>query len=409
MGRPPHAARNTSSAALRGVGLYAAAILSGLVLLGVVWGTHLQQIPDAVDQDTVGLTGALMITDALLGIAAIGILPLRRRHPLAVAIVGSAVLVLSASATSAAVVAAVHLAIVAGRRELVLTGAIWTAALFGNGILIGPAIGIGVNATETVGILILALLMYVALVAVGRYRRARAETLQLLQERAERAERERERDVRAAREAERLRIAREMHDVLAHRMSIVSMHAGALAYRLDLPREKVSEAAQVIQESTALALSELRGLLGVLRDDASTDPVGPQPVLDHLPILLADARAAGLAVRVEFSGIEVADGRPFIRGLDETVSRTAYRVVQEALTNVRKHAPGELVRLRIAREDGRLVIVGRNRMPERAEAAVVPSGLGLIGLAERAHLAGGTLTSHRADGDFVLRGTLPWG
>lgn len=402
---PPHPVRAAPSGVLRRVWPYAVVGSAGVLLWFIVWGAHVQTIPSNADEETIGLTGAVMLLDVVLGVVAIVVLPLRRRAPLMVALVTSVALIVSASAIGAAVVAVVHLAIVGTRTRLVLSGAVWTLAFLGNGVLVFPALGTSTSTTEAFVILLVGVLFYAVLVAIGRYRRARTETLALLRERAEHAEAERERDVKTAQEAERLRIAREMHDVLAHRMSLVSMHAGALTYRDDLPREKITEAAYIIQESTALALTELRGLLGVLRDTDERDPRDPQPLLQHLPILLAETRAAGLNVEVEYSGIDTADGQPVTTGLSEATSRAGYRIVQEALTNARKHAPGEAVRLCLEHSGDQLTITSRNKLPRKQDKS---TGHGLVGLTERAQLAGGTLTVTQHSGEFVVEGRLPW-
>lgn len=387
---------------------YAVVIPTGALLWLIVWGAHLQMIPTNASDDTIGLTGALMLLDVIFGVVAIVILPLRQRAPLMVALVASATLIASASAIGAAVVAVVHLAIVGTRTGLILCGAVWTLAILGNGALVFPALGTNTNTAEALVVLLVGVLFYAVLVAIGRYRRARTETVTLLRERAEHTEAERERDVKTAQEAERLRIAREMHDVLAHRISLVSMHAGALTYREDLPREKITEAAHIIQESTALALTELRGLLGVLRDTDERDPRGPQPTLEHLPILLAETRAAGVTIEVEYSGIDTADGQLITVGLSEATARAGYRIVQEALTNARKHAPGETVHLRLEHSGEHLLITSRNRLPREPVESTGSSSMGLVGLTERAQLAGGTVTTGEHSGEFVLEGRLPW-
>lgn len=404
---PPHTVRAAPSRALRRMWPYAVVILTGAVLWIFVWGTHLQSVPDSASDATVVLTGTLMLLDVILGIIAVSILPLRHRAPLAIAILIAAMLTLSASASGVAVLAVVHIAIVGTRLGLIIVGGVWTLALLGNDALIASALGTGTNTTETAVSTAAGLLLYVVLVAIGRYRRARSETLRLLRERADNAEREREREVKAAKESERVRIAREMHDVLAHRISLVSMHAGALTYREDLPREKVTEAAQVIQQSAALALKELRELLGVLRDTQHDEPHMPQPTLAQLAVLLAESRAAGSVIDLQITGIDAPDEQPRTEGLDPLRSRTAYRIVQEALTNARKHAPGQPVHLRIGRENDRLMIETRNRIPLDSQPTVL-SGMGLVGLTERVHLAGGTLTSGPAAGEFVLTAWIPW-
>jgi signal transduction histidine kinase len=206
-----------------------------------------------------------------------------------------------------------------------------------------------------------------------------------------------------AREAERRRIAREMHDVLAHRLSLLSVHAGALEFRPDAPAEEVAEAARVIRESARAALEDLRGVIGVLREDGGdslTEP--PQPTLADLAALIEESRAAGMRIT---DRIEIGDAAP-----SAAAGRTTYRIVQEGLTNARKHAPGAAVTLTVQSPDGELEVEVRSLAPVAvaAEPSLPGAGTGLIGLAERVTLAGGEL-EHGVDrdGSFVLRARLP--
>jgi signal transduction histidine kinase len=200
--------------------------------------------------------------------------------------------------------------------------------------------------------------------------------------------------VEQAREAERRRIAGEMHDVLAHRLSLLSVHAGALEFHPDAPPEEIAQAAGVIRENAHDALRELREVVGVLRGPGEdTEP--PQPTLDDIPRLIEESRAAGMRVRARIDAT----------GSDPLLGRTAYRVVQEGLTNARKHAPAAAVEVKVA-GDERLVVEVVSR--QAAGGGGVPgAGTGLIGLAERVALAGGTLEHGPNErGDFVLRATL---
>ncbi|MET8154681.1 histidine kinase, partial [Actinoplanes sp. NPDC005259] len=163
---------------------------------------------------------------------------------------------------------------------------------------------------------------------VGAYRRL----TESLREHAARLEAEQQLRVDQARLTERARIAREMHDVLAHRMSMVSLHAGALEVRTDARPEEIAIAAGAIRASAHEALQELRGVIGVLREGAAGRPEPPQPGLADVPDLVAGARAMGLTVGYRCE--PAAAGPPVLLG------RTAYRIVQEGLTNARKHAPG---------------------------------------------------------------------
>jgi signal transduction histidine kinase len=197
-----------------------------------------------------------------------------------------------------------------------------------------------------------------------------------------------------------------MHDVLAHRISLVAMHAGALSYRTDLSAAEVTRTAGVIADNAHLALTELRQVLGVLRGEPSAQGVTepPQPTLADLPELLGTAASAGTPVRVDRAALQPE------RAVSETVSRTAYRIIQEGLTNARKHAPHHPVELRLAHSAGRLEIQLRNPSGSGGPAASPPpgSGVGLLGLGERAALAGGSLSSTlEPDGTFVLRAWLP--
>jgi len=232
----------------------------------------------------------------------------------------------------------------------------------------------------------------------------RSERVASLRERAERLEADRERGIEEAREHERRRIAREMHDVVAHRLSLLSIHAGALEFRPDAPPEEVARAASVIRASAASALDELRQVITVLREDTTSRSNAPQPSLRDLPDLLDESRAAGMQLHAQ---VEVPDTLP------ETLGRTAYRVVQEGLTNARKHAPGAEVNLSVTGSDNCPLVVevtnSRSRGPVPADATSIGgTRAGLIGLAERLALVGGTLEhGTNASGDYVLRATVP--
>jgi signal transduction histidine kinase len=231
----------------------------------------------------------------------------------------------------------------------------------------------------------------------GLFVRARRELVRSLREQADRAGDE-------ARAAERRRIAREMHDVLAHRLSLLSVHAGALELRPDASAEAVAEAAGVIGASARAALEGLRGVIGVLREDGSeslTEP--PQPTIADLAALVEESRAAGMRITAQ---IELGDAAPA-----DAVGRTAYRIAQEGLTNARKHAPGAAVTLTVQAADGGDLRVEIRSLAPVAVASASPlpgAGTGLIGLAERVTLAGGELESGvDPAGAFVLRARLP--
>jgi signal transduction histidine kinase len=240
----------------------------------------------------------------------------------------------------------------------------------------------------------------------GMVVRARRQLVWSLRDRADRAESEQQLRVAQARALERTRIAREMHDVLAHRISLLSLHAGALEIRPDATSAEVAGAAGVIRASAHQALQDLREVIGVLREPSEdATPERPQPTLAELPTLVDESRAAGVRITldVRIAGpAEVPDG----------TGRTAYRIVQEGLTNARRHAPGSAVRVDVAGTAGAgLTLEVRNRWPLPGGSAVAlpGTGTGLVGLTERAALAGGKLTHGRTpQGEFVLTAWLPW-
>jgi signal transduction histidine kinase len=246
-----------------------------------------------------------------------------------------------------------------------------------------------------------------AITAVGMFVRSRRQLLLSLKERAERAEATQQLQVAQAQLHERERIAREMHDVLAHRISLLSLHAGALEFRPDAPPEEIARAAGVIRSSARQALQDLREVIGVLRDGSPAGaPERPQPTIADLPGLVAESRAAGMRV-------ELDDQLGGLTLVPPGIGRSAYRIVQEGLTNARKHAPGAIVRVSVAgTPDDGLSIEVRNPLPVGRSAGgpdLPGSGSGLIGLTERATLANGKLEhGPTRDGDFRLWVWIPW-
>jgi signal transduction histidine kinase len=244
-----------------------------------------------------------------------------------------------------------------------------------------------------------------AVVGWGMFIRSQRELMLALRERTTRAEAERDLRVSQARAQERTRIAREMHDVLAHRISLLSLHAGALEVRPDAPPAEIARAAGVVRACAHEALEDLREVIGVLR----TDPVAgelerPQPTLADLAGLIEESRAAGTVVSFE----QHVDGA----SLPAATGRTVYRIVQEGLTNARKHAPGAAVFVTISGAGGdglTLEVISRRPLAQLGLPDIPGAGAGLIGLAERASLAGGRLEHGRTDaGDYRLWAWLPW-
>jgi len=341
-----------------------------------------------------------LIGDPVLGVVA-GILTVwRRRWPQRIALAVTLIGVVSSSAGGAGILT---LASVAARRQW--RELAWLAPLNVAGGLAVERIYPSTPENETPWpvMLILLLLIVAVVIAVGYAVGGRRE---LAWERVESAELDAQRRAAQAAAAERTRIAQEMHDVLAHRISLVAMHAGALNYRTDLSPEQMGDALGTIETNAHQALADLREVLGVLREPRSLDtdaaPEPPQPEISALPALIAEAEALGS--RVTFSD-ETTGAVP------SGLGRTAYRVVQEALTNARKHAPGAVVRVRLAGSPiaGLQIEVRNPRSLQDLDHALPKSGLGLLGLQERVALAGGRLDhGQTADGGYAVTAWLPW-
>ncbi len=249
---------------------------------------------------------------------------------------------------------------------------------------------------------------YAAAVGWGAWMQATQALLASLGERARRAEEEQLVKVQEARRAERSRIAREMHDVLAHRLSMLAMAAGALEYNPDAPPADLARSSAVIRSTAHLALEELREVIGVLRTDELDDATGrlrPQPTLRDVAGLIEERRRTGAAISVSES-IPPDD----VEAAPVALGRTVYRIVQEALTNAAKHAPHEPVQVTLAGGEGEGLTVGIvNRMPAETPPSLPGSGTGLVGLAERVDLLGGSFEAGvTPEREHRVAATLPW-
>ncbi len=242
---------------------------------------------------------------------------------------------------------------------------------------------------------------------IGDSLRTRRAYYAQLEERAERLQREREAQAKAAVAAERARIARELHDVVAHNVSVMVVQADGAAYVLDASPEQAKQALSTISQTGRLALAEMRRLLGLLRasDDSGGEYV-PQPGVDQLGDLIDQVRGAGLPV--DFA----VDGAP--RPLSSGVELTAYRIVQEALTNTRKHGgPDARATVHLTYGDSELKMLieddGRGAQHELYEEGGADGlGQGLIGMRERIAMVGGTLSAGpRPGGGFRISAELP--
>jgi len=383
-GEPP------AGAARRGPGLAVTAVVVaaiGALTAATIWGEF--------DSHT---ATSLLVLDVAAGVTACALLPVLLRWPVPGALALAVLAAVSPAATPAATFGTLY---VAQRRRFAVAAAVGAA-----GVVAGAVQGLWrpIGGLPYIWWLLLVIAVEAALVGWGQLTQARRALIASLQERARRAEAEQGRRVAEARAAERTRIAREMHDVLAHRLSLLATYAGAIEYRPDAPPEQVARAAGVVRAGAHQALDELREVITVLREDDGGDAAQrPQPGLADVARLVEESRDAGARVQLD-------DRVPDPAALPGAADRTAYRVIQEGLTNARKHAPGEPVQVVMdGRPGDRLLIDIRNPLVDgHAIPAIGGSGTGLIGLTERVRLAGGELDHQVADGEFRLSARLPW-
>ncbi|WP_326640474.1 histidine kinase [Nonomuraea fuscirosea] len=415
--------------------------------------------------DLAGAPGWHLVADLVGGVVACAGVWLCRRWPVSAGLMVIAVSVPAASASVAAGIAALLAALYRRPRVAIMMGVAGVVATLVRFAVRPPGLA-PYPVWALVGVLFGA-----AVTAWGMLARTRRELLLSLAERARRAEAEQRLRAEEARRAERLGIAREMHDVLAHRLSLLAVHAGALEFNPDATAGEVAETAGVIRFSARLALEELRAVISVLRDPGSSSDAGaPMDQGKDLGALVEESRRAGMRVELRAHGVRLSEA-------PDVVGRAAYRIVQEGLTNARKHAPGQPVTVVVGGAgEGELVVEVRNPLPggpaaltgngrgtepepagsgalgesgarpgpagsgatadsgvgsgsaeaapagtgsaglSGSEAETSPAGLsgsgagtGLVGLAERATLAGGRLEcGETADGEFRLAARLPW-
>ncbi len=336
--------------------------------------------------------------DLLLGVVGVILMRWRRRRPLVVALVVNSLGSFSTAVSGAVIVTTLSLATRRRWREIVPVAAV--------GFLASVVFFQTHPGAENSWLfsLLFTIVFVSGVIAPGMYVGARRDLLATLQERAERAEGEQRLRVGQAKLTERARIAREMHDALAHRLSLVALHAGALEYCKGLSYAEIAAAAAITRRNAHLALDDLHEILGVLRSvETNTAPERPQPTLVDLSALIQETLGAGTNVRLH----NHVDG---LAGAPDTIGRSAYRMIQESLTNARKHAPDTTVDVTLSgRPGGQLTLEVRNPLRVGAPVNATPgSGLGLLGLTERAELIGGRFEHLTSDGNFVVRAWLPW-
>lgn len=334
--------------------------------------------------------------DVPAGVLALALVPLMLRRPVVAAVVLAALAVASPLAAPVGPTAVLQ---VAQRRRFAVAVAVAALSAAGHTLRYVWRPVDSVPFLWWCGLVVLA---HAALVGWGAWWQARIDLVASLRERAARAEAEQGRRVAEARASERRQMAAEMHDVLAHRLSLLATYAGAMEYRPDAAPEQLTRAAGVVRAGVHEALVELRQVITVLRDDAPLDgEERPQPRLADVPALVQESRDAGVEVTLALPRWDAEPAGP--------VARAAYRVVQEGLTNARRHAPGAAVRVSLSGAPGERLVVGvRNEVVESAPTSSVGSGTGLVGLTERVQLAGGRLDHRARDGVFELHASLPW-
>ncbi|WP_262402291.1 sensor histidine kinase [Actinomadura sp. CNU-125] len=360
----------------------ATGLLAGLS----VWGTVSE-----------GGTRERLVLDIAVAVVGCAASPVLLRRPVGGALGLSVLAALSPAATPAATAGALQVAQSRPFPAAVAVAAAGVAAHAAQGLWrLNSGISLG-------WWLVLIVVAYAAARRLGRPRPGAPRAHRLAARARAAAEAEQGRRVAEARMLERTRMAREMHDVLAHRLSLLATYAGALEYRPDAPPERLAHAAGVVRTGVHQALEELREVIGVLRDEERDFGDRPQPVLADVPRLVEESRDAGAAVTLR-------DGVAEAASLPPAAGRAAYRVVQEGLTNARKHAAGLPVQVTLEGRPGTdLEIDLRNPLPpDGAPPLTAGSGTGLVGLTERVRLAGGLLDHETAGGEFRLRARLPW-
>jgi signal transduction histidine kinase len=242
--------------------------------------------------------------------------------------------------------------------------------------------------------------------AFGERRRTRTLYVAQLEERAARLEHDRDREAKLAVTEERTRIAREIHDVVAHGLSIMIVQADGGLYAADAAPDQAKKALATIGDTGRTSLTEMRKMLGLLKEDvrADLDPhqPRPQPGVSQLPELVENVRQAGLAVEYQVTG------QP--RDLQAMLGLTAYRIVQEGLTNTLKHAgPGARTSVQLDYGREMLTVVVTDDGRGAAAAGSSDPGHGLVGMRQRASISGGTVTAGpKAGGGYEVIARLPY-
>jgi signal transduction histidine kinase len=349
--------------------MYVIAVTVGALALADTWEEH---------------GDVMAAVDIVLGVIGLVALWWRRSHPGTVAVLITVFSAISGAAAGPWIIAGFNVALRGTRSEILTVVGIAAIAtqvynqLFPNG-------------EPYVLNLFLGALVTAVVIGWGLLARVGRQHVLELRERASRMEAEQQLRIEHARDAERRRIAREMHDVLAHRVSLLSLHAGALEFRRDASPEEVAEAAGVIRETARAALEDLRQVIGVLRDGSEGGaPEPPQPTLADVPALVEESRAAGMRVHCTLDVTEP-------EAVPAALGRTVYRIVQEGLTNALRHAGKVPVTVCLAVRADRFELEMTNRLGSARQGPRRHGGHGLDGIRERVAALRGEVTAG-ADG-----------
>lgn len=338
-----------------------------------------------------------------LAIAASAVLVLRRRAPtVALVLSGGLVLTLFAVDRAAGTIAVVapaaalySLALVRGRGHIVVGAVVAAAAVIVADTFLAGHNGHGLT-LQTLGHAALVAVPVLAAEALRNHR----SYVRLLLERLELAERTREEEARRRAEQERLRIARDLHDVVAHTLTTINVQAGVAKHLLQRDPGHAEGALATIESASHEALQELRAVLGILRETGDGDaPLDPAPSLADIDGLIEQAREGGVDIDLQVEG-----ERP--ERVPDAVQLAAFRIVQESLTNSRRHAPGTATSVVIGYRPDRLMLTIENAAANGHNAA---SGTGILGMRERAVALGGTLDVGSEEGRFCIAADLPYG
>jgi signal transduction histidine kinase len=338
-----------------------------------------------------------------LGLSAAGVLLLRRRAPAAtLAVSGGLVLALVAVDHDAGAIAVIapaaalySLALTRGRIHRLVASAAAVAAVVVADTFLAGRDGVTLQTAAHVALVAVPLLAAEAL-------RNRRSYITLLVEQLERAEQTREEEAERRAEQERLRIARDLHDVVAHTLTTINVQAGVAGHLLDRDPENARTALATIEAASHDALEELRTILGVLREpDGTSAPLEPAPALTGIRELLRQARDTGLEANLAIVGNQRAR-------VPDAVQLAAFRIVQESLTNARQHAPGATAQVTLTFDPECLLVKVENGAGSSGNGSRSRPGVGIVGMRERATALGGSLEARRSPTGFRVVAELPY-